>query len=45
MDLVFSVRCKKGSMEHEVDLPHFEETELISDEGENFDDGEGSFSF
>ena len=31
MDLVFSVRCKKGNMECMMDLPHFREAELICD--------------
>ena len=43
MDLVFSVRRKKGSVERVVDLPCFGESELICDRGEDFDDCEGSF--
>ena len=45
MDLVFSVRCKKGSMECVVNLPRFGEVELIYDGREDLDDCEGSFSF
>ena len=45
MDLVFSVRRKKGSMERVMDLPRFGEAELIGDGGEGLDNCEGSFSF
>ena len=45
MDFIFFVWCKKGSMEHVMDLPHFGEAELVCDGGEDFDDHEGSFMF
>ena len=45
MDLVFSVECQKGSMEHRMDLPHFGEMELVCDGGENLDYCKRSFSF
>ena len=45
MDLVFSVRHKKGSMDRVVNFPRLGESELICDEGEDFDDREGSFTF
>ena len=45
MDLVFFVRHKKGSVECVMDFPRFEETELVSDRGEDLDDREGSFMF
>ena len=45
MDLVFSVRRKKGGVERVVNLPRFWEAELICDRREDFDDCEGSFTF
>ena len=45
MDLVFSVRRKKGSMERVVDFPRFGEAELIRNGRKDFDDCEWSFSF
>ena len=45
MDLIFSVRNKKRSMEHVMDLPCFEEAELICDQREDLDNHEGSFMF
>ena len=45
MDLIFSVRRKKGSMERVVDFPCFRESELVGDGGEDFDNREGSFTF
>ena len=45
MDLVFLVRCKKGSMECRMDLPCFGEAELIRDQGKEFNYCEGSFTF
>ena len=45
MDLVFSVRHKKGSMECVMDFPCFGEVELECNGGENFDNHEGSFLF
>ena len=45
MDLIFSVKCKKESMECVMNLPHFGEMELICDRREDFDDREESFLF
>ena len=45
MDFVFSVGRKKRSVERVVDFPCFGESELICDQGEDFDDCEGSFTF
>ena len=39
------IECKKRSMEHGMDLPHFREVELICDRREDLDNGEGSFPF
>ena len=45
MDLVLFVRHKKGGVERVMDFPHFGESELVCDGGENFDNCEGSFTF
>ena len=45
MDLVFFVRRKKGGVERVMDFPHFGESELVCDGGEDFDDREESFTF
>ena len=37
------VECKKRSMKHIVDFPHFGEVELIYNGGKNFDNGAGVF--
>ena len=33
MDIIIMVEHKKGSMEHVMDFPHFEEAELVDDQG------------
>ena len=45
MDRVFVIGSKKGSMECVMNFPCLGEVELICDRREDFDDGEGSFSF
>ena len=45
MDRVLIVGYKERSIEHEMDLPHFGEVELICNRGEDFDNSKGSFLF
>ena len=45
MSRVLTIEHKKGGMECVMNFPHFGELELVSDQGEDLDNGEGSFSF
>ena len=45
MDFIFLVGCKKGSMKHVIDLPCFQEAQLIGDGGQDLNNSEGSILF